>query len=253
MGMRVSARIARLIIAVAISTTVVVARPPRRRHRRESATVTVNAGKAGCNVDIDGTPSGKTSSGGTIVLSDVAPSAHYIHVDCPAMPEVTVFVSPGAGESLEVQAKPSAADASSAPGAASPDNNLELRKLVTDASDDRSNGQFPAAVSDLRHAIRLDPSNPGLHHELGMTFLMIQDWPNAAVELREAIHDNPSIAGAHAGLGYALEKLGNLHAALIQYRLAVHLDPQDSSYEDHYVEVLGMLAAEKPQKKKRRF
>lgn len=224
---------------------------PRRHHGPETARLTINAGKPGCKVDVDGVPAGTTNAKGNVVLAGITPSAHYVHVDCPQTPEATVFVSPSVGSNINVTAGPSEAGNDVGLGVGPAGNNLELRKLLSDAVDDRSNGQFPDAVHALRRAIQLDPSNAGLHHELGVTFLMIRDWPDAAVELREAIHDDPSSAGAHSELGYALEKLGDLNAALDQYRLAVHLDPQDSSYQDHYVEVLGMLAVEKAGKKKR--
>ena len=129
---------------------------------------------------------------------------------------------------------------------------MELRRLLAGAVDARSDGQFPEAIRTLRHAIQLDPGNPGLHHELGMTYLMIRDWDNAAVELREAIRHNPSSADAHSGLGYALEKQGDLADALKEYRVATHLDPNDQSYEDHYVEVLGLMTSEQTGKKQKK-
>lgn len=239
------------MVAIAVASLTAFALPPRRHRGPDTARLTVSAGKPGCKVDVDGTPAGETKAKGSLVLTGITPGAHYIHVDCPEAPEATIFVSPSAGSSATVTAGAPQAGGEAGLGIGPAGNNLELRKLLADAVDDRSNGQFPDAVHSLRQAIQLDPSNAGLHHELGVTFLMIRDWPDAAVELREAIHDDPSSAGTHSGLGYALEKLGDLNAALDQYRLAVHLDPQDSSYEDHYVEVLGMLAVEKAGKKKK--
>lgn len=240
------------MLAITVAGLAAFALPPRKHRGTETARLTINAGKPGCKVDVDGTPAGKTDAQGRLVLHEITPAAHYVHVGCPQTPEATIFVSPGPGSNTSVTAGPSQTDADAGLGVGPEGNNLELRKLLSDAGDDRSNGQFPDAVHALRRAIQLDPSNAGLHHELGVTFLMIRDWPDAAVELREAIHDDPSSAGAHSGLGYALEKIGDLNAALDQYRLAVHLDPQDSSYEDHYVQVLGMLAVEKAERKKKK-
>lgn len=221
-------------------------------HASETAQVTVEAGSAGCGVDVDGAPAGKTNASGVLAISGVSASSHYIHVDCPGRPEATEYVSPSPGASVTVQPKPEIAGTDAGGlsfGAA--ENNQELRRLLASASNDRSEGQFPEAIATLRQAIRLDPGNPGLHHELGMTFLMVRDWDNATVELREAIRHNPSSAEAHSGLGYALEKQGDLAEALKEYRAAAHLDPTDPSYEDHYVEVLGIMASQ-PRGKKRK-
>lgn len=223
------------------------------RKHSQTAQVTVNAGEAGCGVDVDGAPSGKTGETHELTLSGVPASSHYIHVDCPGRPEATYYISPAPGSSTSLQPRSTlpAGDASSASPLGAAENNMELRRLLAAAVNARSDGQFPDAIQMLRHAIQLDPGNPGLHHELGMTFLMIRDWDNAAVELREAIRHNPSSADAHSGLGYALEKQGDLADALKEYRTATHLDPNDQSYEDHYVEVLGMMAGEQAGKKKK--
>lgn len=225
--------------------------PHRKRRAAETAQITVQSAKPGCSVDVDGTPAGKTNAQGRLILSNVTVSSHYIHVDCPGQPEATTFVSPSAGSTTEVRPAPSESGEDGGPDFGRAENNLELRKLLTEAANDRSNGQFPDSIHALRSAIQLDPDNAGLHHEIGMTFLMIRDWANAEVELREAIRRDPSSAGAHNGLGYALEKLGDVHGALDQFRIATHLDPDDSSYQDHYVEALGVLAAEQGGKKKR--
>jgi tetratricopeptide (TPR) repeat protein len=219
----------------------------------ETAKLSIQSGKPACNVDIDGTPAGKTNGEGGLTLSGISPSDHYVHVDCPGQPEMTYFISPGPGSTITLQPKPQLPSGS--PGTsplAAAENNMELRRLLDEAVDDRSNGQFPEAIQSLRQAIQLDPDNPGLHHELGMTFLMIRNWESAEAELREAIRHDPSSAGAHNGLGYSLEKLGDLQGALDQFRIATHLDPSDQSYEDHYVEVLGMIDARQGDKKKKR-
>ena len=128
---------------------------------------------------------------------------------------------------------------------------MEVRRLFREAADFRSNGQFPQAIDALRRAIKIDPENPNLHHELGTTFLMIRDWERARVELIEAIRHDPNSAGLHNGLGYALEKLGEIRPALDQFRLAARLDPTDTSYRDQYFEALGLLAAQQSGKKRK--
>ena len=110
-------------------------------------------------------------------------------------------------------------------------------------------GQFKEAVELLRKAMMLDPRNGDLHRELGITFLMFHDWERARVEMLEAVHREPDNVDAHSGLAYALQKTGDLDGALKEYRLCRKMDPNDTSYQDHYVEVLGQLYSEKSQKK----
>jgi tetratricopeptide (TPR) repeat protein len=227
---------------------------PRKKHGPSLAKVLVHDAKPGCKVDLDGTEEGETNNQGSLTISDVDPSDHYLHVDCPGQPEATYFVSPEAGETAQIEPQASAASdnlngiSPAAPAA----NSTELRGLVREAVDLRGEGQFPEAIQRLRQAIRLDPANPDLHHELGVTFLMIRDWDRARVELLEAIRHEPNNADAHNGLGYALEKLGEIRPALDQFRIATHLDPSDDSYRQHYMDALGMLAMQEYEKKKKK-
>lgn len=217
--------------------------------------MTVHAEKPGCKVDLDGAPQGETDPQGDLILTDVDPSDHYVHVDCPGQTEITRFVSPGAGENAELRVVPRSAageEGGDASSIASAEHNLELRKLLGEAMDLRAGGQFPQAIQKLRQAVQVDPDNPDLHRELGITFLMIRDWGRARIELLEAIHHDAGNADAHNGLGYALEKLGEIRPALDQFRIATHLDPNDESYQQHYLEALGMLAAQQYEKKNKK-
>ncbi|MGH9470288.1 MAG: tetratricopeptide repeat protein [Terriglobia bacterium] len=226
---------------------------PRRKQKSDQAIVVVKT-QQGCRVDLDGTPEGPINSQGRVVINGVGPLDHYIHVDCPGQPEITRLISPGPGATVELNPKitPESGGAIGLP--LGTESNVELRGLITQATNQRSNGQFPQAVQTLRRAVILDPDNPDLHHELGITFLMIRDWEDARVELLEALHHNPGDADAHNGLGYALEKLGQIRPALDQFRLAMHLDPSDDLYQEHYLEALGLLSSEQAQhKKKKRF
>jgi Flp pilus assembly protein TadD len=126
---------------------------------------------------------------------------------------------------------------------------MQLREMVSEAVQLRSSGQFKEAVELLRKATMLDPGNGDLHQELGITFLEFHDWERARVEMLEAIRREPNSVEAHSRLAYALEKLGDLDGALKQYRICTEMDPHDTSYRDHYVEVLGKLYSEKADKK----
>jgi tetratricopeptide (TPR) repeat protein len=219
--------------------------------QKASASVSVVTGLPGCKVDVDGTAGGTTDSEGNLIVKSVIDGEHYVHVLCPGQRTASYFISPPAGKEVEVDARAAATNSRAAdnPSLNPAASELELRRMVSDADQLRSSGKFEEAVTLLRKATMLDPRNGDLHRELGITFLMYHDWESARVEMLEAIHREPESVDAHSGLAYALEKLGDLDEALKQYRICTQMDPHDTSYRDHYVEVLGLLYTEKGKKK----
>ncbi|HZT71634.1 MAG TPA: tetratricopeptide repeat protein [Terriglobia bacterium] len=223
----------------------------KRANQGSSATVTVDSGLAGCKVDIDGEEAGDTGAEGSLVIKGVEAGDHYVHVLCPGQRDTSYFISPAAGEKSDVDARAAATNSNVAvstsinPAA----SEMQLREMVSEAVQLRSSGQFKEAVELLRKATMLDPGNGDLHQELGITFLEFHDWERARVEMLEAIRREPNSVEAHSRLAYALEKLGDLDGALKQYRICTEMDPHDTSYRDHYVEVLGKLYSEKADKK----
>ncbi len=227
-----------------------------RERQSQVAEVRVHAGREGCVLELDAAPAGKTNAQGELILKDVDPTDHYIHVLCPGQHELAYLVSPRAGETAEIRVTPDARNPPSA-GAPSDDaaldaaqSKVQLRQLVQKAVQLRAAGLFDEAVAMLREATQRDPENSDLHRELGITFLLAKDWKRARVEMLEAIKHEPDDADAHNGLGYALEKLGELEPALQEYRTATHLEPDDVSYRQHYIEALGKLSAQKAEKKR---
>jgi Tetratricopeptide repeat len=224
-----------------------------KKHGKQdaSATVSVVSGIDRCKIDVDGKEAGISGSDGVLMVKDVEPGDHYVHVQCPDQRERSYFISPTAGHQVEVDARGAAPD--SRVTDSSPINpaasEMELRHMVSEADQLRSGGKFKEAVELLRKATMLDPRNGDLHRELGITFLMFHDWEGARIEMLEAVRREPENVDAHSGLAYALEKLGDLDGALKQYRICTQMDPHDTSYRDHYVQVLGQLYTEKAQKK----
>jgi tetratricopeptide (TPR) repeat protein len=204
---------------------------------------------AGCTVELDASPAGKTDSQGQAILGDIEPGDHYVHVACPGQEEQAFFVSPKPGEHLEVRPKSTNAAPSALEAAAV---RQELQGLVQKAVQERTAGHSEEAVADLRHATELDPENPDLHRELGITFLLMKDWERARIEYLQAIKHDPSEAESHNGLGYALEKLGEPEAAVNEFRTATRLDPDDVTFREHYIEVLAQLEAQKGKDKKKK-
>jgi Flp pilus assembly protein TadD len=221
-----------------------------REREAQSAQVTVQGGHEGCLVELDAQAAGKTNADGKLVIPEVEPGDHYLHIDCPGEHAAAYFVSPRAGENLEVRrtaagtAPPEPASVQEAAA-----TKIRLRRLVQQAVQSRAKGRLDEAVEHIREALKLDPENSDLHRELGITFLLGKEWKRARVEMLEAIRHEPSDADAHNGLGYSLEKLGDIAGAVKEYRLATRLDPDDPTYRTHYFDALAKLAAEKAKKK----
>ncbi|MGH9432528.1 MAG: tetratricopeptide repeat protein [Terriglobia bacterium] len=229
---------------------------PRRSKKPQNATasIIVETGKAGCSVDVDSTPSGTTGLKGNLTVRGVEPNDHYVHVHCPDEVETSSFVSPQPGGKAVVQPKPPGVGSDGESAALQvAESKMELQTIVRRAADERAEGRFDEAVKDLRYAATLDPENPDLHRELGITFLLEKDWQRARIEILEALRHDPNDADAHSNLGYTLERLGKYKAALDQYRIATHLDPAEDSYRQHYLEALEKYAVQQAavkQKKK---
>lgn len=243
---------ARSFALVVLCLTTCVRSLPSTEKSEPSAQVTVRTGNEGCAVDLDSSDVGKTDAHGFLVLSDVEPGDHYIHVQCEGEPETSYMVSPTNGQKVEISPDSSLQKEAASAGA-SPDFRgipIELRDDIHQAIQLRARGRIEDAVQHLRDASKLDPENSDLHCELGITFLMGKDWKRARVEMLEAVRHDPTNADAHNGLGYALEKLGRLDDALKEYRTASKLDPEDPSYRQHYIDALGKVYAQQSEKKK---
>lgn len=222
-----------------------------REHPPQSAQVTVHASRGGCQVELDNEAVGTTDANGNLLIADVEPGDHYVHVNCPEEAEVAYFVSPRPNENAQIQPSKEGAQAGSTatePSSAA-ENKIELQRLVQQAVQLRVHGRLDEAVAALRQAIKLDPENSDLHRELGITFLLAKEWKRARVEMIEAIRHDQADADAHNGLGYALEKLGDLDSAVKEYRAATNLDPSDSTYRTHYFAAMVKIA-ERQEKKK---
>ena len=227
-----------------------------RGHEKPKPTIAaldIEMGRANCKVDLDDATLGETDAEGALLAGAVAPGDHYLHVDCAGQPEATFFVSLTPGH--EEVVKPAMAIAENPAAAESPieaaERRIKLTQAVQQAVRLRGRGDFEQAVQLLREATRLDPNNSDLHRELGITFLLDKDWARARIEMLEAIRHDPQDADAHNGLGYALDKMGDLDGSLKEYRIATHLEPDDDSYQQHYLEALGKLAARQAEEKEK--
>ncbi len=222
-----------------------------KTRRQYSAQVTVHARGASCSVDLDDRRVGKTDDHGVLVLAEVEPGDHYLHLRCPNEDEKAFFISPRSGENVTLDGTKAeeASNPQANPARSVAEAKIQLSSLVQQAVQLRARGRVDEAVERLRAALKLDAENSDLHRELGITFLLGKDWKRARVEMLEAIRHDPTDADAYNGLGYALEKMGDLNEAVKQYRMATQLDPQDPTYRTHYFDILSKLAQEKAKKK----
>jgi tetratricopeptide (TPR) repeat protein len=211
------------------------------------AQVTVRARGPGCSVDLDDQRVGKTNDHGVLVVPEVDPGDHYLHLRCPGEEDKAFFLSARSGENVALDGNRAKGppDSQAQPALSVAETRIQLRQLVQQAVQLRARGRLDEAVDHLRGALKLDAENSDLHRELGITFLLGKDWKRARVEMLEAIRHDPTDADAYNGLGYALEKMGDLDDAVKQYRMATQLDPADSTYRIHYFDTLSKLAEEK--------
>jgi len=211
------------------------------------AKVIIEAGAPGCAVDLDASVAGTTGADGRLLLPQIEPGDHYVHVQCPGKPEVAYFITAKVNE--ETHLGPASENPANNDPVARADNQMQLRKLMQQALELRAQAHLGEAVAALRDAVKLDPENSALHQELGLTFSMAKDWKRARVEMLETLRHDQSNADAHNGLGYALDKLGDIAGAAKEYRLASQLEPDDATFRTHYFEALAKLQAVKQERK----
>ena len=86
-------------------------------------------------------------------------------------------------------------------------------------------GRPADAITPLRDAALMQPSNPIIQHDLGLACLEVGRVPDAIAALQRAVANNPRYTDAYFRLGIALEKLGNIGGAIAAYDHATKLLP----------------------------
>jgi Flp pilus assembly protein TadD len=114
-------------------------------------------------------------------------------------------------------------------------NNLALSYLHGSAAD------FQEAVAHLRAALAINPKEPSLHHNLGITLFQMDHFEEAAEQHREAVRLQPDYADAYSALGADYQKLGRNADAVESYRQALRLQPQMTSIRSSLALVLDAL------------
>lgn len=81
------------------------------------------------------------------------------------------------------------------------------------------------ALSHLREALKLDPSQPMIHFDYANALASQGQLTEAAAEYQEAIRLRPDYSEARNNFGLLLEGQGRLEEAIQQYRLAIQYEP----------------------------
>ena len=99
---------------------------------------------------------------------------------------------------------------------------------------DCDQGNYDAAIAEVRELFRLNPSWGKGHDFLAKALMAKEDYPAAIAELKLAILQHPTGSAEHRVLGQALLLSGQQKEAVRELRLAVALDP-DSPLAHHYL------------------
>jgi len=90
---------------------------------------------------------------------------------------------------------------------------MPVNALLAHAAQLLSARQPAEAITPLREAALLQPSDPAIQHDLGLTCLEVGRVPEAIAAFQRAVTIKPRYADAHFRLGIALEKLGDVRSA----------------------------------------
>ncbi len=95
------------------------------------------------------------------------------------------------------------------------------------------------AIIELREAIRLDPTLPGAHNNLGIAWQLLGGLDAAAVEYRAAIRLEPGSYPARVNLAHLLrDGLHDHVAAAAEFREALRLRPGDAALLERMAQAL---------------
>ena len=111
---------------------------------------------------------------------------------------------------------------SQSPNPATPQQIAPLLGLATELL---RAGRPGDAITPLRDAALLQPSNPVIQHDLGLACLEVGRLTDAITALQRAVASDPRYADAHFRLGIAMEKLGNIGGAIAAYDRTTKLLP----------------------------
>jgi tetratricopeptide (TPR) repeat protein len=101
----------------------------------------------------------------------------------------------------------------------------QVAPLLALATDLLREGRPADAITPLRDAARLQPSNAIIQHDLGLACLEVGSVAEAIAALQRAVANDPGYGDAYFRMGIALEKQGEIAKAIVAYDRATELLP----------------------------
>jgi DNA-binding SARP family transcriptional activator len=92
---------------------------------------------------------------------------------------------------------------------------------------DESSGILEEALELARKATQLDDQDAVARFAIGRAYLAMGEYKRSISEMEHAIQLNPSMAQAHCGLGDSLAYMGRVEDAMPSFKEATRLSPQD--------------------------
>jgi len=110
-------------------------------------------------------------------------------------------------------------------------------------------GDFDAAITSYRLALRDHPSDSRILQNLAIAFTRIGKLDDAVRHYRKALEADPKLAGAHYGLGFLLMRRGELDGASRHLRAFLDNPPRGTDAQkwiEHAEHALRELVVDAP-------
>jgi tetratricopeptide (TPR) repeat protein len=91
-----------------------------------------------------------------------------------------------------------------------------------------ASGDFDAAITELRAAIKIEPASARAHSGLGLALRAQCNLPESTAAYQQAIRLDPDLIDAHNGLAVVLANQGKLNEAVAEFREIIRVDPDSA-------------------------
>ncbi len=105
-------------------------------------------------------------------------------------------------------------------------NNFMVHHILALACDGQQ--KYAESITSYQHAIKLNPSMPELHFNLGIALTNTNQLDAAANAYKQAIQLNKNFFEAHGSLGIVYQRLGKLNDAINSYQNGLQINAQDA-------------------------
>lgn len=123
----------------------------------------------------------------------------------------------------------------------SPTFEAYLKRAVTEVE----LGYMDQALSDLKTAYGLRPTEPKINYYLGLAYNKLENYVDAIIYWDNFISSKPKNSEAYTGRGIALYHLGELDAAIADFKRSIYFDA--TYVEAHEWLALVYMAKEQPE------